>query len=113
MDYNEAYEALEELTSSEKYQDLVENIPGTKQVRPDLQTFGDRAVFYIQIEDSFREEYERKILGEYRDGQEELGPVPFDEEFLEGQLQGRGEIKIDQSLLEPRDINYSEQRHLT
>lgn len=112
MDYNEAYEALEDFTNSERYDEFVDNIPDTKKVTPDLEHLGDRAVFYVQIEDSFSGEYERKVLGEYRDGQKGLGPVPLDEQSLEGRLQGRGEVTIDESLLEPKDINFSEHRNL-
>ncbi|MFB6115681.1 MAG: hypothetical protein ABEK04_05365 [Candidatus Nanohalobium sp.] len=108
MDYDEAYDALEDFVTSEGYEEFVDDLPSTAEVNPDLETFGDRAVFYVQVEDSFKGEYERKVLAEYRDG--EIGPVPFDEEELAEGLQGRGEIKIDESILEPRDINFPGQR---
>jgi hypothetical protein len=109
MDYGEAYDALEEFVNSDKYQEFSENLSGNNELTPDLEVFTDRAVFYVQVYDTFNDEFERKVLAEYREG--ELGPVPFTEEQLDETLQGRGEIEIDESVLEPRDINFSEQRH--
>lgn len=110
MDYGEAYEALEEFVNSDKYEEFTEGLSGNAEVTPDVEHMGDRAVFYVQVYDSFNDEFERKVLAEYRNG--ELGPVPFTEQQLETGLQGQGEIEIDEKVLEPRDINFSEQRGL-
>ena len=109
MEYGEAYEALKELVESEKYDELRDETSKNSSLTPDVEVFDDRAVFYVQVADEFRGEYERKVLGEYREG--ELTPVQFDEAFLEKRLQGRGEVEIDETMLEPRDVNFSEQRH--
>lgn len=109
MEYGEAYEALKELVESEKYDELRDETSKNSSLTPDVEVFADRAVFYVQVADEFRGEYERKVLGEYREG--ELTPVQFDEALLERQLQGRGEVEIDETMLEPRDVNFSEQRH--
>lgn len=109
MEYGEAYEALEELVDSERYEELRDEAPSNSRLTPDVEVFDDRAVFYVQVADEFSGEYERKVLGEYREG--ELTPVQFDEAFLERELQGRGEVEIDETLLEPREVNFSEQRH--
>lgn len=108
MDYGEAYDALEEFVNSESYEEFTDKLSGNTEVTPDLETMGDRAIFYVQVYDDFNDEFERKVLAEYRDG--EVGPVPFDEEVLETRLQGRGEIEIDETVLEPKDINFPEQR---
>lgn len=110
MDYGEAYDALEEFVNSSRYEEFTDELSGNTEVTPDVETMGDRAVFYVQVYDSFNDQFERKVLAEYREG--EIGPVPFSEGELEGTLQGRGEVEIDESVLEPRDINFSEQRHI-
>ncbi|MFB6175027.1 MAG: hypothetical protein ABEJ87_03540 [Candidatus Nanohalobium sp.] len=110
MDYSEAYQALEEFVNSEKYQSFEEEL-GSADVHPETEVIGDRAIFYVQIEDNSAlsdTTYERKVLAEYRDGS--IGPIPLTEEELEEGLQGRGDVTIDESLLEPRDINFPEQR---
>lgn len=109
MEYGEAYEALKDLVDSEKYGEFKDQTSKNSRLTPDVEVFNDRAVFYVQVADEFRGEYERKVLGEYREG--ELTPVQFDEAFLEKRLQGRGEVEIDETLLEPRDVNFAEQRH--
>lgn len=109
MDYNEAYEALEEFVNSEKYEEFTNELSRNSKVTPELETVGDRAIFYAQVYDSFNDKFERKVFAEYREG--ETGPVPFTEEELETNLQGRGEVEIDESVLEPRDINFPEQRN--
>lgn len=108
MDYDEAYSALEEFVETDAYQEFEEALGVSEDAFPDVETFEDRAIIYAQVEDSFNNEYERKVLAEYRNG--EFGPVPFDEEVLESRLQGRGDIDIDESLLEPKDINFPGQR---
>lgn len=110
MDYSEAYEALEEFVNSERYEQFTEELSGNTELTPDVEPMGDRALFYVQVHDTFNNEYQRKVLAEYRDG--EIGPVPFDEKQLEKTLQGRGEIEIDESVLEPKAINFTEQRNL-
>lgn len=108
MDYGEAYSALEEFVETEAYKEFEEELGVSEDAFPDVETFDDRAIIYVQVEDSFNGEYERKVLAEYRNG--EFGPVPFDEEILESRLQGGGDVNIDESLLEPKDINFPEQR---
>ncbi len=110
MDYDEAYQALEEFVNSEQYAEFEEEISSTADLHPDVEIFEDRAVFYVQVvnDSAFADQtYERKVLAEYRDG--EIGPVPFTESELEPQLQGGGEVTIDESVLEPREINFPEQ----
>lgn len=110
MDYGEAYEALEEFVESESYGEFEENVSDLADIHPDVEVFGDRAVFYVQIENSSlaRDDYERRVLAEYREG--EIGPVPFTEGELEQRLQGGGEVTIDETVLEPKSINFPEQR---
>lgn len=107
MDYGEAYEALEEFVNSDQYAEFKDEISSFEEIHPEVEVMDDRAVFYVQIVNDSRftdNNYERRVLAEYRDG--ETGPVPFTEGELEQRLQGGGEVVIDDSVLEPRDINF-------
>lgn len=111
MNYEEAYKALEEFVNSERYDKFQEGLSDLADVHPDVEILNDRAIFYVQIEknSAFADNrYERRVLAEYREG--ETGPVPFNEEELEQMLQGGGELTIDESALEPKEINFPEQR---
>ena len=110
MDYGEAYNALEELVETDRYQDFADEMPRTADLTPEVEVFGDRAIFYVQVADQFRGEYERKVIGEYRNG--ELGPVPFEKDFLERNLRNTGEVEIDETLLEPRNLHIPRQRKI-
>lgn len=49
MDYDEAYQALEEFVNSEQYAEFEEEISSTADLHPDVEIFDDRAVFYVQV----------------------------------------------------------------
>jgi hypothetical protein len=108
--YDEAWEKLEDITGTETYDEMVDDLTGRgDRAQPDFEILGDRAVFYVQVSGT---EHSRAVIGEYRESRG-LGPVPWDEDELENLLDGRGEVEIRDDLLEPREINYSDQRHHT
>lgn len=111
MEYTEAREALQEFIDQDEFEELEDDLTGAGRSQPRLQHLGDRAIFYLQIENSFSdEEYSRVALAEYRDGEEY--PVPFSEDDLAGLLDGTGKVTVDESLVDGRDVNYTEQRNL-
>lgn len=102
---SDAFYQLEEIVDGDDYQELVEDItlPGDS-VTPDAVSFGERAILYLQVQG--RNGKKRYVIGEYRQGDEEIGPVPLREEELEHTLNGAGSVEIREDLLEPREINY-------
>ena len=98
MDYGEAYRTLEEITEKDPYQEIKDETGVTASVTPDVELVDDRAVLYVQIANVAKDEYERKVLGEYQDG--ELTSTDLTEIELDAILSGTGEIEIDQSVLE-------------
>ncbi|MFB6116384.1 MAG: hypothetical protein ABEK10_02620 [Candidatus Nanosalina sp.] len=105
---NQALEELQDLTETEDYQELIDDVTlSGDTVTPDAVSLGDRAILYLQVHSTRGEQ--RYVIGEYRQGDEELGPVPLDEEQLESTLEGAGPVEIREDLLEPREINYREQ----
>lgn len=109
MDYEESYEALNDIVDKDGFEELVDELSGTGTASPEVQELGDRAILYLQVSEDFSQDFQRIALAEYRDG--EYNPVPFEAGELEGLLDGRGEVDIDETLVEKRDINYSQQRH--
>lgn len=104
----DALEELDELTDTQDYQDLVEDVTlRGDTVTPDAVSLGDRAILYLQVHSKRGEQ--RYVIGEYRQEDEDLGPVPLNQEQLENTLDGAGPVEIREDLLEPREINYRQQ----
>lgn len=112
MEYVEVEQAFEEFIGQDEFKELRDNLSGSGRANPMIQYMEERAIFYLQVEDSLSdEEYSRVALAEYREGEEY--PVPFSEDELENMLDGTGEVTIDDSLVDQREINYPEQREMT
>lgn len=108
MEYLEVEKAFQEFIDCEEFDELEDEYSGAGRSEPNIEYLGDRAIFYLQIENNFRnQEFSRVALAEYREGEEY--PVPFSEDELEGLLNGTGDVIIDDSLVEDREINYPEQ----
>lgn len=107
MEFPEAHDALEELVGRDEYEEVLEDIPEYADVTPAVEHLNDRAILYIQI--SHHGDHERKVLAEYQNG--DFQPVSQYTQPLENILNGAGEVEIDGTLLEPRKINFPEQRH--
>lgn len=111
MEYLEAEKAFQEFIDREEFDELEDEYSGAGISKPNIEYLGDRAIFYLQIENNFSDqEFSRVALAEYRDGEEY--PVPFSEDQLEGVLDGTGDVVIDDSLVSEREINYPEQTDL-
>lgn len=111
MEYLEAEKAFQEFIDREEFDELEDEYSGAGISNPNIEYLGDRAIFYLQIENNFSDqEFSRVALAEYRDGEEY--PVPFSEDQLEGVLDGTGDVVIDDSLVSEREINYPEQTDL-